>query len=73
MKSTVQEISLQECRHNFTEASLSFKRYKINVGITDSLLCAKNRKHYTDTCQGNELILHSEYLDEYLFFSKMLG
>lgn len=52
MKSSLEEIPLEECRHNYTKILGDLKGQKLENGITGSLLCAKNRTHHTDGCQG---------------------
>lgn len=54
LKAEVEEIPLNECRHNYTEIYGDSRNIiGLREGITDQLLCAKNRKRHADTCKGD--------------------
>jgi hypothetical protein len=66
MNAEVEEIPLAECRENYSIAYKGGNVRGLSSGITETLLCAKNRRKHADTCKGMNLF---EELFVYLNFN----
>lgn len=56
----VEEIPLEECREVYEKAlnaTSERRRSAFLSGITDDVVCAKNREKLVDACQGNHILL----------------
>lgn len=53
LKAEVEEITLSECKYNFTSVFDSDKNvFRLSEGIKETMICARNRKSKADTCKG---------------------
>jgi secreted trypsin-like serine protease len=53
LKGEVEEIPLDECRLDYKDKFRANMIAALPDGITDGLLCAKNRNKTVDTCRGD--------------------
>ena len=61
MKANAQETDLNECRKQYRKVYPRTNIVGLNNGITDDILCAKDKINNADTCEGCFLNFTNEH------------